>query len=165
MSELTTQQQMVIEQQYRRYDVVERTGEHLDSKAATVLQAGAIIIALTSVVSLPAVVRSPAPPLLALIGIMVAFGLFFGMIICAILAWRPSGHKQNGAATWDEAFDAYINENPERCFDQVLSDLLGSTAANMTRNERKARYVTASAWLLALQVAGILALAVAAALL
>ncbi len=37
--------------------------------------------------------------------------------------------------------------------------------ANMTRNARKARYVTIAAWLLALQVAGILALAVAAALL
>ncbi len=165
MSELTTQQQMVLEQQYRRYDVVESTGEHLDSKAATVLQAGAFVIALTGVVALPDVVRSPQPPVPVLIGIAVAFGLFLGMILCAIWAWRPAGHKQAGAVTWEEAFDAYINEDSDGCFRQVLSDLLGATAANMTRNERKARYVTAAVWLLALQVASILALAVAAELL
>lgn len=162
--QLTTQQMLVLEQTQRLYDGVDRTGEHLDNKAATVLQAGSLIIALTGATTLPAVIAANSSPwtLAALAG---SFLLFITMVACAIFAWRPNTHEQPGRADWDSFFDEYISRERDEAYNQVLSNLMGAIQVNQAGNKRKARYVTAAAWLLALQVAGILVLAVAGALL
>jgi hypothetical protein len=158
----TIQKQLVLEQTQRLYDTVDRTGEHLDGKAATVLQAGSLIIALTSATTLPSLVGAqPSPWMLG--GLVCGFLAFIGMTICAILAWRPGDHKLSGSPDWDNFFDLYISQEMDDAYNQVLSNLGIAVAANMATNARKARYVTLATWLLVLQVVGILVLAVASA--
>lgn len=160
---LTTQQNLILEQTQRLYDTIDRTGEHLDGKAATILQAGSLIIALTSATTLPALVTSQATPWI-IAGAAIGFFAFIGMTVCAILAWRPQAHKLVGATTWDDFFDLYISKQADEAYNQVLVNLSHAITANMAANQSKARYVTWSAWLLALQVTGILAIALASAL-
>lgn len=162
--QLTTQQELVLEQTQRLYDGVDRTGEHLDNKAATILQAGSLIIALTGATTLPAVIAANAS-LWTLAAVAGSFLLFIAMVACAIFAWRPDTHEQAGRADWDSFFDEYISRERDEAYNQVLSNLMGAIQVNQAGNKRKARYVTAAAWLLALQVAGILVLAVGGALL
>ena len=88
---------------------------------------------------------------------------FIGMIVCAVLAWRPQDHKLVGATTWDEFFDHYISKELDDAYNQVLSNLSNAITINLAANQRKARYVTAATWLLALQVTGILVIALASA--
>lgn len=159
---LTTQQQLVIEQAQRLYDTVDHTGEHLDGKASTVLQAGSLIIALTSATTLPSLVAGTSAPWV-LPGLAIGFLAFIGMTICAILAWHPSDHKLVGEPNWDSFYDNYISKEKDEAVSQILSNLAASTAHNMAANARKARYVTWAVWLLVAQVAGILVIALASA--
>lgn len=161
---LTTQQQLALEQTRNLYNEVNRTGEHLDGKANAIIQAGGLIVAVTGATALPSLATAAAPlPVLA--GLAVAFVIFIAMIWCAVTAWRPVNHELAGSANWNNVFDLYISREADDAYNQVLQNLIESATTNRAANERKARYVTAAAWLLALQVAGILALAVAAALL
>ena len=83
----TIQKQLVLEQAQRLNDTVDRTGEHLDGKAAALLQAGSLIIALTGATSLPALVANQPPPFV-LAGAAAGFLAFIAMTVCAVLAWR-----------------------------------------------------------------------------
>lgn len=160
---LTTQQQLVLEQNRRLYDTVDRTGEHLDGKASAILQAGSLIIALTGATTLPSLVgAAPAPPVLA--GLAVGCLAFIGMTVCAILAWHPSDHKLVGSPDWDKYFDLYISKELDDAYNQILADFSHATSLNMVANARKARYVMWATWLLVLQVVGILVIALASAL-
>lgn len=160
---LTTQQQLVIEQAQRLYDTVDHTGEHLDGKASTVLQAGSLIIALTGATTLPSLVAGTSAPWV-LPGVAVGFLAFIGMTVCAILAWRPDDHKLVGQPDWDGFYDNYISKEKDEAVSQVLSNLAAAIKHNMAANERKATYVTAATWLLVAQVVGILVIALASAL-
>lgn len=161
--ELSTQQQLLLDQTLRLCDSVDRTGEHLDGKAGTILQAGSLIIALTGATTLPSLVAGSQSPYV-LAALSVGFLAFIGMTACAVWAWRPSDHKLVGAETWEDSFTMYINQEPEKAYQQVLFDLLESVGPNMATNARKARYVTLATWLLVLQVVGILVIALASAL-
>ena len=161
---LTPQQELALEQTRRLYDGVDRTGEHLDNKAIAILQAGGLIIALAGATVLPGVIAANPTPW-TLIAVAGSFVIFIAMVACVIFAWRPGPHEQPGKADWDALFKNYINQELTDAYNQVLVNLVGTIQVNHKANERKARYVTAAAWLLALQVAGILVLAVAGALL
>lgn len=160
---LSIQQQLVLEEQLRMLEAKDRTGEHLDGKAATVLQSGGLVIALTGAVSIPAFVSQQTP--WVLVGIAFAFAMFLGMLLCAILAWRPSPYAVPGAKTWDELFSDYLYKSGTECYDQVLSNVFAAVRQNHAHNEHKALLVQWAGWLFAVQVAGILVLAVAGALL
>lgn len=160
---LTTQQQLVLEQTQRLYDTLDRTGEHLDGKAAAILQAGSLIIALTGATVLPSLVASTKSPWLVA-GLAIGFAAFIGMTICAIVAWRPADHQLVGSESWDNFFDLYISKEVDDAYNQVLGNLSDAIAANKDANEVKVRYVTVGAWLLVVQVVGILAMALVGAL-
>jgi hypothetical protein len=160
---LTTQQNLVLEQTQRLYDNIDRTGEHLDGKAAAILQAGSLIIALVGATTLPSLVTNSTMPWV-LAGAATGFVAFIGMTICAVLAWRPSEHKYVGSLSWDNFFDLYISKELDDAYNQVLINLSDAIKANIAANERKARYVTLGTWLLVLQVAGILVIALGSAL-
>ena len=160
---ITTQQQLILEQQQRLYDTIERTGEHLDNKAAVILQSGGLILALTGATVLPTVIAAHSSPLM-LAGVAVGFLVFIAMIGCAIQAWRPQDHVlPGGGADWDSFFDDYINREGDEAFYTTLKNLLDATNSNRAANERKSWYVTLSSGLLALQVAAILLLSIWAA--
>lgn len=160
---LTSQQNLVLEQTQRLYDNVDRTGEHLDSKASAVLQAGSLIIALTSATALPSVISGSQSPY-GVAGLAVGFLAFIGMTACAMLAWRPQDHKLVGAYTWDDFFDLYISKELDDAYNQVLFNLSDAITINMAVNAIKAKYVTWATWLLVLQVVGILVIALASTL-
>jgi hypothetical protein len=162
--QLTEQQRLTLDMLWRKYDAKERTREHLDGKAATILQAGGLVVVLTGAVSISTFV-TPSPTGWTLAGLAFAFALFLGMILCALLAWRPSDHSLVGPTEWDELYNEYINETIDKCYAHVVSNLLGATERNGVLNDRKAHLVGLAGWLFAAQVTGILALAVAAALL
>ncbi len=162
--QLTEQQRLTLDMLWRKYDAKERTREHLDSKAGTILQAGGLVITLTGAVAIPTIVTQN-PTGWTLAGLAFAFALFLGMILCALLAWRPSDHTLVGPTEWDALYNEYVNETLDQCFAHVISNLLGATERNGAWNDRKANLVGLAGWLFAAQVAGILALAVVAALL
>lgn len=161
---ITNQQRLVLDQQQRLSDTIDRSGEQLDNKAAVLLQAGGLLIALTGATVLPdAIAASVSPWTLA--GVALGFLLFIAMIACAMLAWRPQNHMLVGAgADWDSFFDDYISKDVDDAYNQVLQNLLIATDYNRAANARKARLVELAGWLFALQVAGILVLAVVGAL-
>lgn len=154
---LTSQRELVLAQKYKMYDTTTQIGDHLDGKASVLLQAGGLIIAITGVVKIPAFVHNP--DIWAYLGIIVAFSAFAGMVICAVRAWAPAEFNHAGRSNWDEIFNDYINVDLDTCFNQVLSDLVGAINTSKSRNQQKARYVTWSAWLFAIQIVGVLILA------
>ncbi len=157
---MTEQQRLVLEQQQRLFDGIDRTGEHLDSKAMAVLQSGGLIVALTGATALPAFVAASTSPW-TLLGIAVGFLLFIGMVYCTLKAWSPTSHENPSSVDWDKAFDDYISKEVDEAYNQVLSNIMSATEHNKAVNERKAKYVVAAGWLLAGQVAAILILSVA----
>lgn len=160
---LTPQQQLLLDQQWRMLDARNQAGDHLDNKASIILQSGSLIIALVGVVALPSVIAQQAPTV-QLVGLAFALLMFAGMIMCALLAWRPSDFSIPGATDWDAMYNDYVNETLANAYAQVLSNIMNTTDKHAQRNRVKAKYVTWGAWLLVLQVAGILVIAVASAL-
>lgn len=159
--QLSVQQQLVLEQQYKALERFTQTGDHLDGKAMAIFQAGSLIITLTSAVSLPAFVSQPAT-LPMRVGLIIAFGAYLLMLLLALLAWLPSKSLTPGTPDWDNLFREYLYQDATTCFDKVLSNIVDSSAAHIKRNKWKANCVRGSAILLAVQIAGILVLALAA---
>lgn len=148
---------MVIQQRYAMLSTVNQTGEQLDNKAATLVQAGGLIIALVGVVKIPDFVGSPTP--WAIASIALAFLAFAGMVVCAQLAWTPSRSVLPGTQDWDFLSTNYLNEDVPGCFDQILSDLFEAIRTHRQRNDHKAWLVSLAAWLFMAQIVGVLALA------
>lgn len=160
MDELTTQQRLVLDHKYRSFEMSKLTGDHLDSKASTLLQSASFIIALIGALKIPDVFTSPSG--WALLGLGVAFLAFAGMLLLALLAWRPSTVNLPAPQDWDFLFDRYVYEDAEGCFVQILADLNDATDTSIDRNAAKARFVTWSVWLFMVQIAGLLLLALTA---
>lgn len=159
MNELTPQQRMILNRKDRDLEISLQTGDHLDSKAATIIQAGGFIIALTGAVSLSTLIAQQ-PGGVALAGLIVAFAAFAAMIGLSLRSWIPSNIPYPGTRDWDDIQATYLSAKVdlEQCYDQMLSDILGAIDASIERNSEKARDVTIAAWLLIIQVAGILVL-------
>lgn len=159
--QMSVQQQLVLEQRYKALDLHTLTGDHLDGKAQTLLQAGSLIIGLSSAVTIPTFVYQP-PNVWAQSGIAIAFVAFGAMLLSSLNAWTPSKTTIPGENDWNELFDKYLYESTTGCFDKVLSDLVYTINRLHERNARKARLVILSTWLLAVQIVGILILALTA---
>lgn len=155
---LTTQQQLVLEQNLRMLERSSAVGDHLDSKAALVFQSGALITGLLGAVSIPTFAYNPAS-WWQLVAMTVAFLAFAGMLALALRAWWPSKFSHPGALDWDETFTAYIDVAEGNCYNQVLSDTKDVLSDMLNRNRDKAYFVNAAAFLLLIQVAAILILA------
>lgn len=164
MSEpLTTQQQLLLDQQLRMLEARNQAGDQLDNKASTVLQSGSLIIALVTAVSLPTFLNQQQQPL-TFLALAFALAIFGAMVVCSFLAWRPQDYFIPGALTWESMWDNYINATEEEAYRRVLSNLLKATDVHTRRNERKARYVKWATWLLVAQVVGILVIALLSSL-
>lgn len=137
-----------------------QVGDHLDSKASALLQAGGLVIALTGVVKIPSFVANP--DLWGIIGISLAFLSFAGMVLLAVIAGLPSSFGHSGEIKWDEIFADYIDQDVDACFNQILADLLEAIERSAKRNRSKAGYVAWSSGLFAVQIVGVLLLALAA---
>lgn len=154
---LTPQQAMILDQQHRMLDTRSATGDQLDAKAGSLLQAGGLVIALAGAVNLPGFVSQPSA--LGTLGIAIAFGAFAGMVVCAALAWAPSKYAIPGTSDWEEIFQDYLFLPVDGCLEQVLIDLISTTKIHETRNRAKSRYVAWATWLFAVQIVGVLVLA------
>ena len=152
---ITAQQQLVIEQQQRYYDAVDRTGEHLDGKASALpasRQPG-------DHHRRPRHLLGPQSAHALGVGALIAVALLFmAMIACIVMAWRPADHLLPGSTDWDTMFDRYISCPVDDAYNLALANLLDATAYNLARNRQKAELVTLAGWLLIAQV-GVLLLA------
>ncbi|MBW7881186.1 MAG: hypothetical protein H3C34_00880 [Caldilineaceae bacterium] len=159
---MTVQQQLTLEACQRMLDTRIQTGEHLDNKAATILQAGSLIIALFGATSVPTMMYSQGSVGLTWVYVPVTlvFGMFLAMVFVSLRAWNPSEHEIPGTTDWNQIVNGYLSVSIVDCYDQILSDLLQSIESNKRRNEKKACYVTMSIVLLGLQVLVILVTAV-----
>ena len=84
------------------------------------------------------------------------------MVLLAVFAGLPSDFGHSGNTNWDEMFADYIHQDVDACFDQILADLLEAIERSVQRNRSKARYVTWAAVLFAVQILGVLFLALVA---
>lgn len=163
MSEqLSSQQQMVLDEQRLLLSRTTDTGIHLDGKAATILQAGGLIIALVGATSLPAFVYAPVT-IWQKVALAAAFLAFLGMVLAALRAWRPSEFASPGTLDWNELFTDYIYQDIDTCYEVALNNLLETTRHTLQRNQAKAKWVNISVYLFGLQIAAVLALALATA--
>lgn len=154
---LTVQEQMVMAHLNRTYANSIQTGDHLDNKATALMQAGGLVIALTGVVKIPGFASNPTA--WAAVGISLAFLAFAGMILAAVKAWNPSNFSHAGAIEWDEMFNAYLLKDVQDCYSQELYDLSSAIEDMFARNISKGKYVRLSALLFAIQIVGVLILA------
>lgn len=160
MSEFNAQRQAILAHQYKAMEMTNSNGDHLDNKAATLLQSGAFIIALVGAVKIPSYVY--APNTAATIGIIIAFAAFAGMILLALRAWFPSDVKLPGTIDWAFLWNEYVYAAGEEFFNQMLSDVQDVITESIARNAIKARCVTYATWLFIVQIVGILILALTA---
>lgn len=155
MSQLTLQQDLVLQQKYVSLQAALQAGDSLDNKGMSLLQAGGLIVTLTTVLSISGFVSANPTPVL-LLGVGVAFVAFLTMVYLSIQAWLPGKVNMPGTRDWDEIFNDYINEEPDKCFEQVLADTTESITLIEEANQRKGQRVRWSAYLLIAQVAGLL---------
>ena len=155
MSQLTVQQELVLQQKYASLQAVLQAGDSLDNKGMSLLQAGGLIVMLTTVLSIAGFVSANATSIL-LLGVGVAFVAFLLMIYLFIQVWLPGKINMPGTRDWAEIFNAYVNEEPGKCFEQVLADTIESITLIEEANQRKGRRIRWSAYLLVTQVGGLL---------
>lgn len=153
-AEYAAQVEVMLDRLDKNLNLSWQTGDHLDNKAATLLQASSIVTGLTGVIAVPAFVSAPSSggEILAL---AVAFATFVGMIVCALLAWWPSNLSYPGGYKWDTIFPNYIAKDLPDCKDQLLADTLEALRLALERNVWKSRMVRISGMLFALQVIGL----------
>lgn len=157
--QLSTQQQLVLEQMQRLYDNEERTGEHLDNKAMAILQTGSLIVALASVTvlsNISQISRSAWTVSASIFG----FVLFGSMVLLSLSAMKPREHKTVGTPDWIYMHANYINKEPNEAYTQLLANLVEATKANGKANKHKAKLVERATWSVVFLVAEILVLAI-----
>lgn len=161
-AEYMPQVEVILERLDKNLESSWRTGDHLDGKAATLLQASSIVTGLTGLVAIPAFVSAPAACVLSdpstcgdVLALAAAFATFVGMIVCALIAWWPSSFSYPGGADWDTAFHNYVAKEMPDLKDQLLADTLEALRLSRERNRWKSRMVRISCGLFALQIIGL----------
>lgn len=151
--------QVVLDQLYYRLGQVYQANEHLDTKALGLLQAAGLILALIGALKFP--VALYGNELWAKSGIAVGFFAFAGMVLLTLLAWKPADFPVPGPADWDKIYDDYVTVPIGQTFDQLLQDGLEVQRRLLALNRHKASRLAGSTVLFAVQLAGLLLLALA----
>ena len=120
---LNIQQGLLLQQQWQRVSMLDRANEHLDNKAISFLQVGALLVAVTGAFNIPDFLAGTST--LTMRGITLLAFLSFGiMIVLSTSIWAPSNYPIPGHSDWDQTIADYLNKNSEDSFLQVLSDLM-----------------------------------------
>lgn len=154
---LSVQQQLVLQQRYYALDQLVKANESLDQKSITLLQASSLIFALIGVLQFPKALYNPS--LWIWIAIVVAFILFLSMVVCLIKAWSPTDHTIPGKNDEHKMFNEYIWVSDDESFKQILSDCKEAYDRSKKTNSRKAKYIVWAAWIFVAQVFGLLFIA------
>jgi len=150
---------LLLEQKYKILQIFDQANDSLDSKATQLLQAGGLIVALVTALSFSTFFASPGSTTSAKAGIAVACLAFVGMIGLSIAAWSPKESGAPGSLDWAQMYDRYILVDDETCYNQILSDCTEAIASSKAVNIRKGNLVKWSAFLLVLQLGGLVILA------
>jgi len=134
---------LVLEQVLARLQLARESNRILDEKADRLMQAGALVMALLSLVSLSSLL-SIIPKEAAIVGIVIAGGVFIVMIITSFSATIPEENPMVGPEDWEEAYNDYLYKDDERSFQQVLSDVFEVTDRIQALNANKALRVQRS---------------------
>ena len=115
MSQLSLQQELVLQQKYQQLQIVLQAGDSLDRKGMTLLQAGGLIVTLGTVLSISGFVATHPSPIF-MVGIGIAFMAFLLMVWLSVQTWLPRDMEIPGTRDWDEIFQNYIYEDADRAF-------------------------------------------------
>lgn len=155
MSQLSLQQELVLQQKYQQLQIVLQAGDSLDRKGMTLLQASGLIVTLGTVLSISGFVATHPSPIF-MFGIGIAFVAFLLMVWLSAQAWLPRDMEVPGTRNWDEIFQDYIYEDADQCFQQILADTIESISLNNIANLLKGERIRWSVYLLIAQVGGLL---------
>lgn len=157
---LSIQQTLLLQQQLRRLDAIDRANEHLDQKAATIFQASTLIVTLVGVFNIPAFLDSSEPQLNYVTAI--AFIAFLVMVGLSLVAWSPKKTPLPGPERfhsdaeniddWNRMLSRYIYVDEGISFDQAMVNYIDVTERLRATNTSKARFVRGSAAALIVQV-------------
>ncbi len=150
----TIQFNLLLQQKYSALNMIDKSNDVLDDKAAKTIQASSLVIALTGLLASPlvgATLSSTSMVLVALI--MIAFMAMIGLSISSIF---PTAHYIPGSQDWKKNFEQYILVNAEETFNHVLSDCMNNIDLLLKTNGSKARFVKVSNMLLLSQVGALL---------
>jgi amino acid transporter len=152
---------LLLQQQLRRLDTIDRANEHLDQKALSLLQISALIVSLVGVFNIPAFLETSDPRVNYTT--VVAFVAFIIMIILALFAWSPKNNPVPGPdrissdaediIEWNIMLNKYVNVDEKTSFGQGMVNYIDVTERLRAINTLKTRLVQWAASLLVVQVA------------
>lgn len=150
----TVQFNLLLQQKYGALNMIDKSNDVLDDKAAKTIQASSLIIALTGLLASPLTKTSLSNISIVLVAlIIIAFMAMVGLSISSIF---PTAHYIPGSQDWKKNFEQYILVNAEETFNQILSDCLNNIDLLLKTNGSKARLVKVSNMLLLFQVGALL---------
>lgn len=158
---LSFQQSLLLQQQLRRLDTIDKANEHLDQKALSLLQVSTLIVTLVGVFNIPAFLDTP--DYRANYATVVAFVAFIVMIILSLISWLPKNHPAPGPKRtspdaedvhdWNVMQTRYIRVDEKTSFDQAMVNYIDVTERLKIINSTKTKLVQWSVAALIAQVA------------
>jgi hypothetical protein len=131
---------LILEEQYYGLKTVDHINDTLNSKAASVLHAAALVTALVGGVSLidqSSILFERSRYILSLF----VFLPFVFVVIFSILAGKPRNYFTLGKPEWTIIRDDYLDVSEIECYHQILSDVIETRKNIHTENEKKAKLV------------------------
>jgi hypothetical protein len=134
---------LLLTQQYRRFDAIVSANEALDAKATTLLGASSLIVSLFGAVGLFRLASPGAGPSARLLVLLLVL-LFAAMVITVALAWWPRAAAFPGGADWPAMKQRFLDAPSHEAFTAALSDCIAATGSAVAVNRIKGRLVRAS---------------------
>ncbi len=128
---LDVRHELVREEKYRLFSMMQGFNDNLDRKATSLRQAGLFTVALVIALVISGFAWVP-------LAVAAVFSVSIITLTTKILS--PAYNKLPGVADWDTV-NEYLLAPVESCFKQVLSDILAASETAEVINKRKASFV------------------------
>lgn len=156
---LTSQEDLLLHDRRMTVAMIDKAGDHLDSKALGLLQAASLVLALVAVLGLPDRLASLSG--VGLLGLIIALLAFGSMIVLAVIAWYPRPYFAPGSKDWDQVWSKYIVADTTSVYLQVISNYDRLIEVLDVRNRIKGQALIGAAIVFVFQIVGLLILALA----
>jgi hypothetical protein len=134
---------LLLTQQYRRFDAIVSANEALDAKATTLLGSSSLVVSLFGAVGLFRLASPGAGPWARLLVVLLVL-LFAAMVITVALAWWPRATAFPGGQDWQSMKQRFLDAGTREAFTAALSDSIAATENAVAVNSIKGRLVRAS---------------------
>jgi len=154
---LGIQETLLLKQRYYALSQLDQANDRLDNKAVMLLQSSSLIFALIGGLQFPKIIYTPTWPVLA--AIAASFLAFLAMVYLLLTVWMPGEYTLPGANDWATLHHDYLWVPAPACFTQILDDCTAAYQSLKTSNARKAVRLKWAVALFAVQITGLLTLA------